>query len=104
MPKVDYYFKLATSNFKITEAHLRDTEETLYTLKERLEASLERLRVLTPATLPDPLSSDELTCDSQSIESNIAGYAMHKLEVKLEEFFTYLAKIKRDKLAYNSHS
>jgi len=43
MLEPDEYLRLVASNFKIAEAHLKDTEDALYTLVERLEHCLEKI-------------------------------------------------------------
>jgi hypothetical protein len=44
MFEVDEYLKMAASNFKTAEAHLKDAEDGLHALRERLENCLELMK------------------------------------------------------------
>jgi hypothetical protein len=44
MFEVDEYLRMAASNFKTAEAHLKDAEDGLHMLRERLENCLELMK------------------------------------------------------------
>ena len=66
MLEPDEYLRLVASNFKIAEAHLKDTEDALYTLVEKLEHCLE----LMPKVKHELLLNEQLDTfvhDSQPV-------------------------------------
>ncbi|MFC1942127.1 hypothetical protein ACFLWU_02800 [Chloroflexota bacterium] len=69
MLNTDEYLKIAASNFNTAEAHLKDAEDSLRTLLDRLEACLERMRKLSGDGLSSLVQPEIFIYDSQLLDS-----------------------------------
>jgi type I site-specific restriction endonuclease len=87
----------AVSNFKTAEAHFRNVEEVLHTLKGQLEDCLEHVIKVTDVEFPSLVLSEEITPDGKSDKDNSAEEALQSLKGKLEADLVRLAKISRKK-------
>jgi hypothetical protein len=65
MLETDDYLRLAASNFKVAEAKLKDTEDELLRLVEKLENSLELLRKIPQDELLLQEQLDTIVRESQ---------------------------------------
>ena len=76
MFEVDEYLKMAASNFKTAEAHLKDAEDGLHMLRERLENCFELLKKIPHDDLVFTEQIDTSVHDSQPFnieEFNLVG-------------------------------
>ena len=68
MIEVTDYLKVAASNFKTAERHLKDAEDSLRTLSEKLEDCLECMRQMKQDEVDSYIYPDAFICDSQPLE------------------------------------
>ncbi len=68
MFEVDEYLRMAASNFKTAEAHLRDAEDALHMLRERLENCLELMKKIPHDDLVFGEQVDTSVPDSQPFD------------------------------------
>ncbi len=68
MFEVDEYLKMAALNFKTAEAHLKDAEDDLHMLRERLENCLELMKELPHDYLVSGEQSETSVHDSQPFD------------------------------------
>jgi len=97
MSEVADSLNVAVSNFKTAEAHFRNVEEVLHTLRGQLEDCLERVIKVTEEGLTSPILSEEIIPDGNQPDSNQAEEALQSLKGKLEADLVRLAKISRKK-------
>lgn len=71
MLETDEYLKLAASNFKISEKHLAEAEQTLHVLQEKLDNCLKLMKGFSPRGVLMWEQLDAIVRDNPAV--NVAG-------------------------------